>query len=254
MIVEHLPDDLRPYEGRKPHLFASFAYQDVPRVEPWLRALAAAGVRVWFDRGTGWDRPDALERAIARSAGILHFWSEHSSESRSVQEEIGRAREAGRAIFVVMLDSGVAPADAAAALPGDADAAQLVAALPEEVRDVPRGERRRARPSAAEDSTVSDRSRTFYILLAVFLGWIGLQFRFAGLKRMFRAQLALWIASWFVLPPFAVSEEKMSGPVSVVFFVALLAHLFIWFGSCFLARDGDGRRMPFFVPGGRRPL
>ncbi len=247
MIVERFPDDLRPYEGRKPHLFASFAYQDVPRVEPWLRALAAAGVRVWFDRGTGWDRPDALERAIARSAGILQFRSEHSLESRSVQEEIGLAREAGKARFVVMLDSGVAPADASAALPGDAEPARLVAALPEEVRDVPRNERRRSRPSAAKDSTVSDRSRTFYILLAVFLGWIGLQFRFAGFSRMFRTQLVLWIASYVVLPPLAISEEKMGGPVATVFFVASFAHLCIWFGSCFLARDGHGRRMPFFV-------
>lgn len=29
MIVEHLPDDLRPYEGRKPFVVATFAYQDV---------------------------------------------------------------------------------------------------------------------------------------------------------------------------------------------------------------------------------
>lgn len=251
MIVERLSDDLRPYEGRKPRLFASFAYQDVPRVEPWLRALAAAGVRVWFDRGTGWDRPDALERAIARSAGVLHFWSEHSVDSRTVRQEVDLAREAGKAIFVVMLESGVAPADAAVALPSDADPAHLVAALPEEVRDVPRNKRRRVRPPAADDSTASDRSRMFYLFLAVFLGWIGLQFRFAGRKRMFRAQLALWIVSYFVLPPFAIAEEKMSGAVSAVFFLATFAHLCIWFGSCFLARDGDGRRMPFFVPNRR---
>ena len=280
MIVEHLPDDLRPYDGRKPYVVASFAYQDVLRVEPWLRALAAAGVRVWFDRGTGLDRPDALERTIARSAGVLAFRSDHSVASRTVQHELDLARESGRPLFAVLLDSGVAPGGAAIAISGDSESASLVAALPAEVRDIPRAERKRAaqggEPGAAPSSPppipvggtvfsffrsmrmsasvsepeVSDRSRLVYLLLALICGLFGLNFLYARRMRLFLAQLALFLFI-AVLPsafPNAFADDAPESWPLCVLGGCSLASFAVWVYGLVSGTDGAGRRMAFVLP------
>ena len=98
-----------PYDGRDPFTFISYKRQDLARIAPFLTELAAAGHRLWFDRGipggSEWD--EVLETKIATCQALLMFVSRAAVESKYCRREVKFADALDKTILAVTIE----PAD-----------------------------------------------------------------------------------------------------------------------------------------------
>ena len=74
--------DFRPYEGKEPYIFISYAHRDSDRVFPIIRRLQEDFCRVWYDDGIDpgtefEDLPDDFECPLC-GAGKEDFEEETS--------------------------------------------------------------------------------------------------------------------------------------------------------------------------------
>ena len=99
------------YTGNEPYLFVSYSHRDTATVYPILDALYDKKYRLWYDESceTGNDFRDELRTRIEKSEAVLLFVSEASMQSPFCGMEIIVARENGKRLYPIYLDSVEVP-------------------------------------------------------------------------------------------------------------------------------------------------
>lgn len=99
------------YTGKEPYLFVSYSHRDTAKVFPILDALYDRKYRLWYDESceTGNDFRDELRQRIEGSEAVLLFVSESSMNSPFCGMEIIVARENGKRLYPIYLDSAAVP-------------------------------------------------------------------------------------------------------------------------------------------------
>jgi TIR domain len=102
LVVTHDGFVFKPRPGAAPHVFVSYAREDVEQADQLAVALARAGLRPWIDRrellvGQNWKR--TIEHAIRQSDLFIALLSPRSLSKRGfVQSELRRAFEVAEEI------------------------------------------------------------------------------------------------------------------------------------------------------------
>ncbi len=99
------------YRGDAPFAFVSYAHEDSAMVFAELDALAADGLRFYYDEGIHpghtWD--DELAAAIQRCAVFVFFVTGRSAESPNCRREIAFALDHGKPVLAVHLEDAELP-------------------------------------------------------------------------------------------------------------------------------------------------
>lgn len=95
-----------------PSIFISYSHVDIALVAPVVAVLRASRNFVYLDSdsirpGKKWR--EELEAAIAKSDMVMLFWCEHSEASIEVGKEIVAAKERGKDLLPLLLDSTALP-------------------------------------------------------------------------------------------------------------------------------------------------
>src|SRR6478736_81593 len=79
-------------------VFVSYAREDRACAERLAEALAACGLRVWWDRDidVGADFAALIETRLQSCRSVIVLWSEHSVRSAFVKDEATRALDASK--------------------------------------------------------------------------------------------------------------------------------------------------------------
>ena len=103
----------RPYEGRHPFLFISYAHACSTEVLPVIRILHDGGVRLWYDEGipAGSDWPANIADHMQSCERVLFFLHERALRSPNCFSEIRTAARLKKPLLVVRLDSSPIPAE-----------------------------------------------------------------------------------------------------------------------------------------------
>ncbi len=103
----------RPYEGRRPFLFVSYAHASSAEVLDTIRILHDGGVRLWYDEGipAGSDWPANIASHMQDCERVLFFLHERSLRSPNCFSEIRTAARLKKPLLVVRLDSSPIPAE-----------------------------------------------------------------------------------------------------------------------------------------------
>ena len=94
-----------PYSGREPYLFLSYKHSDWEIILPFLRDLAADGLRFWYDRGipgaSEW--MGVLEERIENAQILVVFLSQSAVDSKYVRREILMADALNKRILTLTI-------------------------------------------------------------------------------------------------------------------------------------------------------
>lgn len=95
----------RPYEGREPFIFISYAHKNSAEVIPILERLDAAGYRVWYDDGIapGSEWPEYIAEHLNASSVVLAFVSQESIDSPNCRREVTYALSKRKPFLGVIL-------------------------------------------------------------------------------------------------------------------------------------------------------
>lgn len=95
------------YTGDEPYLFISYSHRDTEQVYPILDALHDRKYRIWYDESceNGNDFRDELRQRIQAASAIVLFVSKASMDSPFCGMEIIVARENGKRIYPIYLES-----------------------------------------------------------------------------------------------------------------------------------------------------
>lgn len=109
--VSALQTKFEAYTGREPYLFVSYSHRDTAKVYPILDALYDRKYRLWYDESceTGNDFRDELRQRIEGAEAVLLFVSQASMSSPFCGMEIIVARENGKRLYPIYLDSTEIP-------------------------------------------------------------------------------------------------------------------------------------------------
>lgn len=96
----------KPYEGRAPYLFVSYAHKNSERVLPVIRPLHEQNYRIWYDEGipAGSDWPKNIAQHMRYAGAVLFFISAESLQSPNCLNEIDAATQQGKPILCLRLD------------------------------------------------------------------------------------------------------------------------------------------------------
>ena len=83
-------DTIRPYEGKEPYIFLSYAHADAPAVMAIAARLQAAGCRIWYDGGieVGSEWPEYIAAHLSGAAVMLAFLSNAYVRSDNCRREL----------------------------------------------------------------------------------------------------------------------------------------------------------------------
>lgn len=101
----------KPYEGKQPYIFVSYAHKDAAKVYPILEALNNRGFRIWYDDGIapGSEWPENIAQHLDSCAVTLAFVSENSMASDNCRREITFALSRKKAFLSIMLEQSTLP-------------------------------------------------------------------------------------------------------------------------------------------------
>lgn len=99
----------RPYEGKNPYVFISYAHRNSGRVLPTAARLHEERYRVWYDEGipAGKDWPRSVKEHLQSCGCVLFFRSERSLASDNCFSEISTARSRKIPVYIIALDDTV---------------------------------------------------------------------------------------------------------------------------------------------------
>lgn len=105
--VSEVQTKFEAYVGSEPYLFVSYSHRDTASVYPILDALHDRKYRIWYDESceNGNDFRDELRERIKFSSAVVLFVSKASMESPFCGMEIIVARENGKRIYPIYLES-----------------------------------------------------------------------------------------------------------------------------------------------------
>lgn len=103
--------NFKPYEGKQPYIFVSYAHKDAAKVYPILEALNNRGFRIWYDDGIapGSEWPENIAQHLDSCAVTLAFVSENSMASDNCRREITFALSRKKAFLSIMLEQSTLP-------------------------------------------------------------------------------------------------------------------------------------------------
>src|SRR5262245_13214481 len=188
------------YRGDEPFAFFSYSHDDSVLVFAELEALAAAGLRFYYDEGIhpGHTWHDELAKAIERCAVFVLFITARSVASRNCQRELAFALDNDKPVVAVHLEDTPLPSGVRLAI-GDRQAIvrsrfddaryreRLIAAIREHVGAT--NDEGVARTDERVEASTPKRSRTPWIAgvvvaIAAFLGWFAfVEWRDAQIRR-----------------------------------------------------------------------
>lgn len=127
----------RPYEGKRPYLFISYAHACSAETVDTIRILHEQGVRLWYDEGipAGSDWPANIAAHMQSCARVIFFLHERALASPNCFSEIRTAVRLKKPVLVVRLDESEPDGEWAALLENApsigvlSDAAQLAEAI-----------------------------------------------------------------------------------------------------------------------------
>ena len=96
----------KPYDGKEPYIFISYAHKDSDKVYPILENMHSRGYRIWYDDGIapGSEWPENIAQHLNDAAVVLAFISERSIASDNCRREITFALSKQKAFLSVMLE------------------------------------------------------------------------------------------------------------------------------------------------------
>ena len=96
----------KPYEGKRPFLFISYAHRQSETVVETIRILHDRGCRLWYDEGipAGSDWPANIARHMQDCEAVVYFLSARAMESPNCYSEIRTAVRLRKPILVVRLE------------------------------------------------------------------------------------------------------------------------------------------------------
>ena len=103
---------LKPYKGREPYIFISYAHADEQAVGSVLENLEQNGVRFWYDDGieAGSEWPEYIAERLAAADTMIAFVSNAYAGSNNCRKELHYAVSKGiRTINVFLEDADLTP-------------------------------------------------------------------------------------------------------------------------------------------------
>lgn len=99
----------KPYDGKEPYIFISYAHKDSDKVYPILENMHSRGYRIWYDDGIapGSEWPENIAQHLNDATVVLAFISERSIASDNCRREITFALSKQKAFLSVMLEKTV---------------------------------------------------------------------------------------------------------------------------------------------------
>ena len=96
----------KPYEGKRPFLFISYAHRQSEAVVSTIRLLHEKGWRLWYDEGipAGTDWPANIAQHMEDCEKVIFFLSARAMESPNCYSEIRTAVRQGKPILIVRLE------------------------------------------------------------------------------------------------------------------------------------------------------
>ena len=97
----------RPYEGSKPVFFISYSHRNTQFVLDTITPLRQKALLLWYDEGipAGSDWPKNIAQHMGMCDTVVFFRSKHSLASPNCLSEITTARENGKTVLCVPLDT-----------------------------------------------------------------------------------------------------------------------------------------------------
>ena len=94
------------YRGNKPFVFISYAHKDTAWVMPIVDALAAKGIRIWYDAGieAGSEWPEYIATHLKSCGCVLFFISQNYDSSDNCRRELTYALNHKKPSMSVYLD------------------------------------------------------------------------------------------------------------------------------------------------------
>ena len=111
VTYEPMQTKFEAYTGEEPYLFVSYSHRDTNQVYPILDELYDRKYRIWYDESceNGNDFRDELRQRIEKAEAVLLFVSQSSMASPFCGMEIIVARENGKRLYPIYLDSAEVP-------------------------------------------------------------------------------------------------------------------------------------------------
>ena len=101
----------KPYSGKEPYIFVSYAHKDKQQVMPILQMLGRQGFRVWYDEGidpgTEWD--DYIAEHVCSCGCMVAFMSGNYVASDNCRDELNFARDLQKERLLVYLEDTTLP-------------------------------------------------------------------------------------------------------------------------------------------------
>ena len=96
----------KPYEGKRPFVFVSYAHRQSEAVVSTLRILHEKGWRLWYDEGipAGSDWPANIADHMEACERVIFFLSERALQSPNCYSEMKTAVQLGKPVLVVRLE------------------------------------------------------------------------------------------------------------------------------------------------------
>ena len=96
----------KPYEGKRPFLFISYAHASSEQVVETIRILHEGGVRLWYDEGipAGSDWPANIAGHMRDCERVVFFRCKRALVSPNCFSEIRTAARQKKPMLVVRLD------------------------------------------------------------------------------------------------------------------------------------------------------
>lgn len=103
----------KPYEGKRPYVFISYAHLQSETVVDTIRILHEKKYRLWYDEGipAGSDWPANIAQHMQDCERVIFFLSERAMESPNCYSEMRTACRLGKPVLVVRLEDTVPSAD-----------------------------------------------------------------------------------------------------------------------------------------------
>ncbi len=100
---------MKPYEGKEPYIFVSYAHKDKDWVIPTINVLSEKGYRIWFDEGIelGSEYPQYIGEHLLNAHIFLAFITENSVNSRYCRKEISLADSHNKCIIAIYINENL---------------------------------------------------------------------------------------------------------------------------------------------------
>lgn len=108
MSLQHVKK-IRPYNGKEPYIFISYAHKDSEAVVPAIRTLQQGGYRIWYDLGieAGTEWSNNIAQHLQNCSVFIAFISKNSVQSENCLDEIAFAKSHQKPALMIFLEDDV---------------------------------------------------------------------------------------------------------------------------------------------------